>query len=168
MRRCMHRVLGFMKHALESVYLPLFADLELHTSQHASWNPEIDARIAACFNVCEALYGLNALNAFVRMFGFRGDDLGNVDSDERVRKINEVRVICRRDERIVGLFVGNLRFRRRSFHFLEWLKILNRILWRRICLNKIVWINRVNSKLLVKSIQIHIHVYGSFLAYRAF
>ena len=55
MRRCMHRVLGFMKPALESVYLPLFIDSELHTSQHASWNPEIDARIAACFNVCGAL-----------------------------------------------------------------------------------------------------------------
>ena len=45
MRRCMHRVLIFMKLALESLYLPLFADSDLYTSQHASWNPEIDARM---------------------------------------------------------------------------------------------------------------------------
>ena len=55
MRRCMHRVLGFVKSALESVYLPIFTDLELHTS----WNPEIDARIAACFNVCGTLMSKN-------------------------------------------------------------------------------------------------------------
>ena len=64
MRRCMHRVLGFMKPALKSVYLPLFTDPELHTSQHASWNPEIDARIAACFNVCEALNTMHGLLTF--------------------------------------------------------------------------------------------------------
>ena len=54
--------LGFMKPALESVYLPLFTDLELHTSQHASWNPEIDVRIVACFNVCGALYLLSRVS----------------------------------------------------------------------------------------------------------
>ena len=29
MRRCMHRVLGFIKPALESIYLPLFTDPDI-------------------------------------------------------------------------------------------------------------------------------------------
>ena len=67
MRRCMHRVLGFMKPALESVYLPLFTDLELHIYVRRNMHHETQKSMHASLRVSTCVGHLTDIYYYERI-----------------------------------------------------------------------------------------------------